>query len=79
MENSGDLKGLTGGMKQQSEFSGPKTRKKIKINYQLPWKTSKHSLIANKTVEELNREFLVTEMEANKNSKKYENYLKVCS
>ena len=79
LENSGDLKGLTGGMKPQSEFSAPKTRKKIKINYQLPWKTSKNSLIANKTVEELNKEFLVTEMEANKNSKKYENYLKVCS
>ena len=76
LENSGDFKTLTG-MKPQSEFSGPKSRKKMKINYELPWKTIKQSTITNRTVEDLNKEFIVTEMEANKNSKKYENYLKV--
>ena len=91
LENSGDINhiaGLSGeineqpiamGNKPKSEFSGGKSRKKLKINYELPWKTIKQqqNLRETKNPEIMNQEFMKTEMEANKNSKKYENYLKV--
>lgn len=71
--NSG---GITG-MKPQSEFSGQKSRKKLKINYELPWKTIKQIDGAMKTTEDVNREFIEEKIQENKNSKRYLNYIKV--
>lgn len=76
LENSGDI-GEQIGIKPQSDFSGQKNKRKLKINYELPWKTIKQNMLGYKTTEEMNKEFMVTEMEANKNSKRYDNYLKV--
>ena len=75
-ENEDNSGGVTG-MKPQSEFSGQKSRKKLKINYELPWKTIKQNDGHMKTTEDLNKEFIEVKIQENKNSKRYLNYIKV--
>ena len=80
LENSGDFKeeALLIEMKPKSDFTGQKSRRLLKLNYELPWKTIKQQnlLSVHKDVEVFNNEFMKTEIEAHKNSKRYDNYLK---